>query len=415
MRQSELFTKTQKAFPKDEVSANARLLIRAGYIEKLMAGVFSMLPLGFRVRENIIRIIREEMNATGAREIIMPALHPKSVWETTGRWDEMKSVMYRFGEGERAYGLGPTHEEIIAPIVQKHVNSYLDLPIALYQIQVKFRNEERPKSGLLRGREFTMKDLYSFHTNEESLNVFYDRVKEAYRDIFKRVGLGDTTYLTFASGGSFSQYSHEFQTVSDVGEDTIYLCKACSVAVNHEIITEQKTCPECDSNDLVKKNAIEVGNIFKLGTRFSEPVGLMYRDTDGTQKPVIMASYGIGVERLMGAIVETYHDDAGLIWPQAVAPFITHLLIIGEQTGTLKKFADTAYQSMIDADIEVLYDDRTDVSAGEKFADADLLGLPWRLVVSSSTLAEDKIEVKKRTEKEKKLIARKELPKYITK
>ncbi len=406
MRRSELFFKTQKEFPKDEVAANARFLIRANFIEKLMAGVYSFLPLGFRVREKVMGIIREEMDAIGGNEMMMPALHPKSVWEVTGRWEGMSSVMYQFSDkGGREIGLGPTHEEVVAQIAKGLVSSYLDLPILLYQIQAKFRDEERPKSGLLRGREFTMKDLYSFHTDKKSLEEFYESCKEAYLKIFTRCGL--KAVVTEASGGDFTkEYSHEFMVEADVGEDEMFLCRLCNFARNTEISNYKKkeACPQCKEGVLERVNSIEVGNIFKLGTKFSEPVGLSYCDAGGKSKPVVMGSYGIGVERLIGTIVEVYHDQNGILWPESVAPFRVHLLSIGEVTDELRGVADKLYGQLSEAGIEVLYDDREDVAAGEKFFDSDLVGIPWRVVVSGKTLAHGKAELKGRDSEEVELI-----------
>ena len=409
MRQSKLFLKTQREAPRDETAANAQLLIRANFIHKLMAGVYSFLPLGFKVKEKIIRIIREEMDKLGA-EMIMPALHPKSVWEPTGRWKALSKVMYQFKDQTgREMGLGPTHEEVIAEIAKHVITSYQDLPIAVYQIQTKFRSEERPKSGLLRGREFTMKDLYSFHADDVSLEEFYDRVKESYQTVFKRCHL--KSYVTEASGGDFSKYSHEFMVESPAGEDEILLCRLCGWAQNKEI-AEGKAggrCPKCGKGVLEKGSSIEVGNIFKLGTRFSEPVGLVFKDSRGATHQVIMASYGIGVERLIGTIVEEHHDERGIIWPESVAPARVHLLLIGEAAPALIKFTDRVYDDLVKAGVEVLYDDREGVSPGEKFADADLIGLPWRAVVSTKTVAADKVELKRRAETETTLVKPKEI------
>lgn len=409
MRQSKLFLKTQREAPKDETAANAQLLIRANFIHKLMAGVYSLLPLGFKVKEKIIRIIREEMDKLGA-EMIMPALHPKSVWEPTGRWETLSRVMYQFkDQAGREMGLGPTHEEVIAEIAKHVITSYQDLPLAVYQIQTKFRSEERPKSGLLRGREFTMKDLYSFHADQASLEEFYDRVKMSYFTIFKRCGL--TSYITEASGGDFSKYSHEFMVESPGGEDEILLCRLCGWAQNKEI-AEGKAggrCPKCGKGVLEKVSSIEVGNIFKLGTRFSEPVDLVFKDSRGATRPVVMASYGIGVERLIGTIVEVHHDERGIIWPESVAPARVHLLLIGEAAPALTKFSDRVYDDLVKAGVEVLYDDREGVSPGEKFADADLIGIPWRAVVSAKTVAADKVELKRRSEAETTLVKPKDI------
>jgi len=407
MRQSTLFLRTQREAPRDETAVNAKLLIRGNFIHKLMAGVYSMLPLGFRVREKIIGVIRDEMNRLGA-EMIMPALHPRDVWEVTGRWEGMEKVMYQFKDHSgREVGLGPTHEEVIAAIAAQVIASYQDLPRAVYQIQTKFRDEERPKSGLLRGREFTMKDLYSFHADAASLERFYEEAKEAYRAVFRRLGL--SAHLTEASGGDFSKYSHEFMVEAEAGEDTVVLCRLCGFAKNAEIAEGARgACPKCGDGALEATPAIEVGNIFKLGTRFSEPAELTFRDEKGAQHPVIMASYGIGVERLMGTIAEVHHDERGLVWPEAAAPFAVHLLVIssGEE---VRSFSDMTYQKLTEGGTEVLYDDRENVSAGEKFADADLIGIPWRVVVSERTVASEKVEVKRRSETEPKLMKLSEL------
>lgn len=406
MKLSQLFLKTQKEFPKDETALNAKLLIKGNFIDKLMAGVFSILPLGFRITSKIKNIIREELNALGAEEVFLPALHPRSSWDVTGRWQVMSEIMYQFKDHSgRELGLGPTHEEIVSAVAAKVINSYKDLPRFIYQIQTKFRDEARAKSGLLRSREFTMKDLYSFHADVDSLNEFYEKAKEAYLKIFKRCGLD--AILTEASGGAFSKYSHEFMVAADVGEDEINFCSSCRWAQNLEI-AEDKTskCPNC--GDVIKRiKAIEVGNIFKLGTKFSEPVGLLYKDSDGESKPVIMGSYGIGIERLMGTIVETHNDENGIIWPESVAPFAVQLVCLGEA----KKLADKVYDDLIKAGIEVLYDDREGLSAGEKLKDADLLGMPWRFVVSEKTGSG--VEAKKRSEKTAKVLSVKEAIKLL--
>lgn len=412
MRQSELFTRTRKEAPKDEVSTNARLLVRAGFADKLMAGVYTLLPLGMRVYRKIEDIIRREMDAVGGQEILMPSLQPKANWEKTGRWktyDSLFRFMSYYTKGE--YALGPTHEEVVVPLVQAQNLSYKDFPVSVYQIQTKFRDEARAKSGLLRGREFSMKDLYSFHTNEKDLDSYYEKVKNSYFKIFREVGLGGVTYLTFASGGSFSKYSHEFQTLSDAGEDIIYLCSKCKVAVNKEIIGEQKGCPECGQKKLTEEKAVEIGNIFKLKTKYSSAFGLKFKDEKGKEGDVIMGCYGIGLTRLLGAIVEVHHDEKGIVWPESVAPFQVHLARLGQDAKVLE-FADDVYRKLVAKDVEVLYDDR-DVSAGEKFADADLIGISYRVVVSSKTLEKKKVEVKKRGEKGEKLMNIEEVIKVI--
>jgi len=412
MLQSQLFTKTKKEAPKDEEAVNAQLLIRAGFIDKVMAGVYTFLPLGFRVLKKIENIIREEMVKIGGQEILMPTLQPKVNWEKTGRWQNYDSLFKLISAtSKNEYVIGPTHEEIVSPLVKNFIFSYKDLPLYVFQIQNKFRDEKRAKSGLLRGREFLMKDLYSFHADEKDLDKYYEKVKAAYFNIFNRVGLKNSTLLTFASGGTFSKYSHEFQTISETGEDTIYICEKCRVAINKEIIEDETSCPECGNKKLKEEKAIEVGNIFKLKTKYSTPFDLKYRDEKGKEKEVIMGCYGIGLGRLMGTIVEIFHDAKGIIWPESIAPFAVHLLKIKNQKSKIKNNADDVYATLQKAGIEILYDDRADVSAGEKFAEADLIGLPYRLVISEKT--GEKIEVKKRNENDAKLVSETELIKLL--
>jgi prolyl-tRNA synthetase len=405
MRQSELFTKTRKEAPSEEVSKNAQLLIRAGYVDKLMAGVYTYLPLGLRVLKNIEGVIREEMNKAGGQEIVMPALQPKENWDRTGRWEMYQDVFYKT---DSLYGgtsaLGPTHEEVVTPLVQQFVSSYRDLPVAVYQFQDKFRQEKRAKSGLLRGREFIMKDLYSFHASQDDFEMYYDILKKSYLEIFKRCGIGHQTYLTYASGGTFSQYSHEFQTVTPAGEDTIYICDRCSVAINKEIKYEHAVCPECKADTFKEAKAIEVGNIFPLKTRFTDAFNFQYKDEKGELKPILMGCYGIGLGRVMGAIVEALGDDKGLVWPASIAPFRVHLLALaGKGPAAVAEVADKLYADLRNTGVQVLYDDR-DVSAGTKFADADLLGMPYRVVISEKTLAKGEVEVKIRATGEVRMV-----------
>ncbi|MEK7125241.1 MAG: aminoacyl--tRNA ligase-related protein [Patescibacteria group bacterium] len=397
MKLSQLFTKTLRDAPTDETAINAQLLLRGGFISKVMAGVYEYLPLGFRVLDKIQRIIREEMNATGAQELFLSVFQNKETWQATGRWESAKEVMYRFQDDSgRAYGLGFTHEEPLTSTAKHFIGSYKDLPRAVYQIQTKFRNEPRAKSGLLRGREFLMKDLYSFHTDQEDLDGYYEKVAAAYLRIFDRAGV--KAIRTLASGGLFSKFSDEFQVLAPVGEDTIYVNEKENRAVNQEVHTEEFLKDlGWNRSDLKEQRAIEVGNIFKLGTRFSEALGLLYTDKDGNKQPVVMASYGIGPGRLMATIVETSHDENGIVWPESIAPFRVHLIALpgGEEK------ADELYKQLGD---EVLYDDRTDKTAGEKFADADLLGCPIRIVVSKKTLSQDSVEMKMRSADEEKLV-----------
>ncbi len=398
MRYSVLFGKTTKSVPSDAESRNAELLTQGGFMAKQMAGVYNYLPLGLRVLTKIQNIIREELNAIGAQEILMPALTQEESYVKTGR-DTMEVLFHTLGAGDTKMVLNPTHEEIVTPLVQKYVFSYNDLPLAVYQIQNKFRNEARAKSGLLRGREFNMKDLYSFHTSVADLEAYYEKVRGAYFKIYDRLGLGESTVLTYASGGTFSRYSHEFQTLSEVGEDTIYLCEKCRMAVNKEIIDEHNYCPKCNNVDLVEKRAIEVGNIFKLHQRYSSAFEFSFADAEDKKQVVEMGCYGIGPSRIMGTIVEIFNDPKGIMWPAAVAPYQVHLVVLGADAEVLSA-AEQLYNQLRERKIEVLYDDRTTVSAGAKFADADLIGIPTRVVVSAKAMAKGGVEVKRRESSE---------------
>ena len=406
MLQSQLFTKVIKEAPKDEVSFNAQALIRAGFIDKLSAGVYTFLPLGLRVLQKIGQIIREEMDKIGGQELLMPVLIPKENWEQTGRWESFDVLFKLKGVDDKEFALGATHEEVVTPLMKKFIFSYRDLPAAPYQIQTKFRSELRAKSGIMRGREFLMKDMYSFHTADGDLERFYEVVKHSYFKIFKRCGLEEITYLTYASGGSFSKYSHEFQALSAAGEDTIHICEKCRVAINQEIIAEQTQCPICGRKDFRAERAVEVGNIFKLANRFSAPFKLQYLDQAGEKNDVVMGCYGLGLTRLMGTVVEISHDERGIIWPEEIAPFKVHLLLLGgkESWAENKSRAEKLYEKLQAEGVEVLYDDRADMGAGEKFAEADLIGCPIRIVVSDKTLKEDAAEVKKRNDKEVKMV-----------
>ena len=443
MRQSQIFTKTSTEAPKDERSINAQLLIRAGFVDKLMAGVYSYLPFGLRVLKKIENIIREEMNKIGGQEALFPALHPKENWQRTGRWQypEMFKIKSRAGKD---FSLGWTHEEVITPLVRKFVKSYKDLPLAVYQIQDKFRDELRAKSGLLRGVEFIMKDLYSFHKDEKDLDRYYEKVKKSYFQILKRCDLEKQTFLTLASGGTFSKYSHEFQAITPYGEDEIYVCTKCRVAVNREIIREHPFCPQCHSKNLELRRAIEMGNIFKLQDKYTKAFDFRLRDKQGKEKSILMGCYGIGLSRLMGAIVEVHHDEKGIRWPKEVSPFQVHLIQLAElrsssqrrdgrrnlfqrasrasanastigDTSKIKKAAEKIYQYLQKSGIEVLYDDREDKRPGEKFADADLIGIPIRIVVSERTLKRNLVELKRRGGREIKLIKTKLLNSHISK
>jgi prolyl-tRNA synthetase len=410
MRQSLLFSKTKRESPKDEKFENAKLLIRAGFIDKLSAGIYNFLPLGTLVLKKIENIIREEMLAIGAQEILMPALHPKENWKITKRWDEMEEI-FKLKAGEKEFALGPTHEEVITPLVKKFVKSYRDLPFYLFQIQDKFRNEKRVKSGLLRQREFLMKDLYSFHESKEDLDRYYEEVKKAYFRIFDRVEIGKKTHLTYASGGTFSKFSHEFQTECQAGEDTIFVCKNCNQAINKEIKRKLKNCPNCGEKYFEIKRAIEVANIFKLGEKFSRPFDLSFLDRDGKKKFVQMGCYGIGLGRLMGTVVEIFHDRKGIIWPKEISPFQVHLISIGKSK-EIKEKAEMIYNQLIKEKISILYDDR-EKSPGEKFFDCDLIGIPLRMVISEKTLKRNCLEFKERKRGKIKLVKISRIKKFI--
>lgn len=400
MKYSQLFGKTKREAPKDEVSTNAKLLIRGGFIAKEVAGVYNFSPLGLRALDKIANIVREEMNAAGGQELLLSALQNKENWQKTGRWTGFDALFQVKSRYKNEYALGPTHEEVLVPLVAQYVNSYRDLPLYLYQIQVKFRDEPRAKSGLLRGREFPMKDLYSFHTDEADLMKYYDRMKKAYALVFKRCGLD--AIETRAAGGTFSKFSDEYQVISDAGEDEIVYCQKRDFAENTEI-SEKKAgdnCPVCKSK-LVKAKSIEVGNIFPLKDKFSKLLNLTFKDKAGHDQYVEMGCYGIGISRLMGTIVEVHNDEKGIIWPASVSPYDVHLVHV-EDPGT-EPWAKETYDKLTKAGVDVLWDDRL-VSAGEKFADADLIGIPIRLVVSKKT-GKGKVEWKVRKEEKSELMA----------
>jgi len=394
MRQSQLFTKTRKDAPADEVSKNAQLLIRAGYVHKEMAGVYAYLPLGLRVVEKIKQIVREEMEKIGAQEIIMTSLQRKELWEKTKRWDDkvvdvwFKSQLKAGGE----VGFGWSHEEPIAEMMKNYLSSFRDLPTVVYQFQTKLRNELRAKSGIMRGREFVMKDAYSFAKGEEDHTKFYDECSDAYMRIFTRAGIGEDTFVTFASGGAFTKFSHEFQTICDSGEDTIYINRDKKIAINEEVLNDE-TLKDLGltRDELEEVKTAEVGNIFNFGTQKSEELGLYYKNEKSENIPVWMGSYGIGVTRLMGLLVEKFADDKGIVWPESVAPFQVHLIEISNDNKDVVADAQELYRELTEAGVEVLWDDR-DARAGEKFADSDLIGIPLRVVVSEKTLAAGKYE-----------------------
>ena len=410
MKQSEYRITTLKETPKDADNISSTLLLRGGFIDKLAAGVYSFLPLGYKVLDKIANIIRKEMNENGGQEILMPSLIPQELWEETKRWDTMDPPLFTVSDRhERKYGLGSTHEEVIVDLMRTKVSSYQDLPFMLYQIQNKFRNEMRSTGGLLRVREFWMKDAYSFHTDEKDLDRYYEIMKKAYVNIFSSMGL-ETRIMEASSGSIGGKISNEFAVLTPTGEDTVVFCTLCDWAANVEVAEDVKRCPVCEA-EITREKGIEVGHIFKLGTKYSEPMNFNYTAKDGSKKPVFMGCYGIGVGRLMATAVEASHDNKGIIWQEAISPFEVHLMSLGSDD-KVKKAADKVYNDLIKKGIDVLYDDR-DESAGTKFADADLIGISKRVVVSEKTLKEDSVGLKKRGEKEEILIKIKELVKKL--
>lgn len=414
MKITDIFVRPTKNVPADEQAINAKLLIQAGYVHKEMAGVYAYLPLGLMVLENIKKIVREEMNAIGGNELIMTSLQKKELWEKTDRWsDENVDVWFKSElKNGTEVGFGWSHEEPITEMMKNYVSSYRDLPLYVYQFQTKLRNELRAKSGIMRGREFVMKDLYSYSLSEEEHEKFYQKAIDAYMRIFERVGLGDSTYFTYASGGAFTQFSHEFQTECSAGEDTIMLDRKSKLGINEEILSDKMIKElKLEADHLEKIRTAEVGNIFSFGSKKCEQLGLEYTDKDGTRRPVILGSYGIGITRLMGVIVEKFADSKGLVWPKSIAPFTVYLAVIGEDK-EVQKEAKKLYDFLQKNGVSVLYDDR-DLRAGEKFATSEMLGIPYRLVISEKTIKDKKIEVKKRTNIEAELVSEEHLEKIL--
>ncbi len=405
MRQSQLFTKTRKEAPSDEVAKNAQLLIRAGYVYKVMAGVYAYTPLGLRVLENIKRIVREEMDAIGGQELIMSSLQKKSTWEETGRWDDdVVDVWFKSKlKDDTEVGFGWSHEEAVIEMIKQHLSSYKDLPINAYQFQTKLRNELRAKSGIIRGREFIMKDMYSCSIDSEQHEAFYEATIQAYKKIYNRIGIGEDTYMTFASGSAFTKFSHEFQTICDAGEDTVFLHCGKNIAINEEVLNDQTLADLGIARDeLEAVKTVEVGNIFNFGIQKSEDTDFTFTNDKGEKQYVHLGSYGIGITRVMGVVVEKFSDDKGIVWPESIAPFKVHLVALGEN---IPAEAEQVYTELTAAGIEVLFDDRTGVMPGEKFADADLIGIPHRIVVSERSLKNGGAEYKSRTSTESEIVA----------
>ncbi len=404
MKQSILFYKAEKEAPKEADTVSHKLLLRGGFVDQLISGVYSFLPLGLLVSKKICNVIREEMNAIGGQELFLPTLQPKSIWEQTDRWEHMDPPLFKLKDRhEKELALGPTHEEVITQLAAKKISSYRDLPLYLYQIQTKFRNEMRFSGGLLRTREFMMKDLYSFHTDMQDFQEYYKKVANTYFKIFKRCGL--ESIMVEASGLGFTNdFTHEFQVLSEAGEDTIIYCPKCEFARNKEIaeLKEGDKCPDC-SRFLKIARGIEIGNIFPLGEKYAKAFNLYFLDKDGQKKLVIMGCYGIGIGRLMAAVIEKNHDEDGMIWPKEIAPFAVHLLSFDHENAKVRKVSDRIYQDLQKAGIEVLYDDRIKVSPGQKLAESDLIGIPVRLIVSEKNIGKNKVGLKYRDKKTESL------------
>lgn len=414
-RLSQLFTKTSKTAPADEVAKNAQLLIRAGFVHKEMAGVYAYLPLGIKVLENIKQIVREEMDAIGGQELIMTGLQRKEVWETTGRWDDKVVDVWfksKLQDGTEV-GFGWSHEEPIVEMLKRYIESYKDLPVSVYQFQTKLRNELRAKSGIMRGREFVMKDMYSCNVDADAHEKFYQSCIDAYKRVYDRLGIGDDTYVTFASGGAFTQFSHEFQTICEAGEDIIYLHREKNIALNEEVMDEENLARlGVKREELEKVKTAEVGNIFNFGTQKSEDMDFAFTNEQGEREYVHLGSYGIGITRVAGVIAEKFSDEKGLVWPESIAPAKVYLARLGEDKAVVDA-ADTLYNRLQESGVDILYDDR-DLRAGEKFADADLMGIPYRVVISAKTVAADAYELKARTSNEPQLLTPEQVVEKLT-
>lgn len=404
MRYTKLFAQTRKIAPADADTINHKLLVQAGFVRQVMAGVYTYLPLGMKVLNKISQVVREEMNAVDSQEVLMPVMHPSNLWKQTGGWDSIDVLFKVKSRTGRDYALAQSHEETVTPLAKEFINSYKDLPLSIYHIQWKFRDELRSKSGILRGREFLMKDMYSWHATQDDFDSYYKKVKDAYLRIYKRLGLD--AKVTEASGGAFTEkVSYEFEVITDAGEANVLHCSNCEFCVNFDDITKHKKgddCPKCKQDKLKSAKAAEVGNVFDLGQKYTKAFELKFTDTDGKKKYPIMGCYGIGISRTMGVLVEKFHDERGMMWPTGVAPYQIQLVSLNTDKESVVKRTDEVYEQLMNARIEVLYDDREDVGAGQKLADADLIGNPVRIVVSAKT--GDKLEMKMRSEKEAKLV-----------
>lgn len=405
MKYTKMFVKTLKSAPSNADTANHRLLVQAGFVRQVMAGVYTYLPLGLRVLNKISQIVREEMDNIGGQEVLMPMLHPSALWKQTGGWDKVDVLFKIKSRTDREYALAQSNEETVTPLAKEWIHSAKDMPLSIYHINWKFRDELRSKSGIMRGREFLMKDMYSFHSDQADFDTFYAKAKEAYLKVYTRLGL--VAKVTEASGGAFTEkVSYEFEVLTDAGEAPILYCSKCDYCVNVDDIKTYKEgddCPICKNDKLKSAMASEVGNVFDLGTKYTKAFDLTITDAKGDKQYPIMGCYGIGISRTMGVIVEKFNDERGILWPASIAPFTVHLVSLNTNDEAVIKRADEVYELLTKAGVEVLYDERTEVGAGQKLGEADMIGCPIRAVVSSKT--GEQIEVKLRNEKEAKLMS----------
>jgi prolyl-tRNA synthetase len=421
MKYSQMFAKTLKTAPSTADTANHRLLVQAGFVRQVMAGVYTYLPLGLRVLNKISKIVREEMDPIGGQEVLMPMLHPSALWKQTGGWDKIDVLFKIKSRTGKDYAMSQSNEETVTPLAKEWIHSAKDMPLAIYHINWKFRDELRSKSGIMRGREFLMKDMYSFHATQDDFDKFYAKAKVAYMNVYKRLGL--VAKATEASGGAFTEkVSYEFEVLTDAGEAPVLYCDKCDYCVNVDDIKTYKLgdeCPICKKDKLKSAMASEVGNVFDLGQKYSKAFDLTFIDESGEKKYPIMGCYGIGISRTMGVIVEKFNDERGIMWPASIAPYTVHLVSLNTNDESVIKRADEIYELLTKAGVEVLYDERTEVGAGQKLGEADMIGCPVRAVISSKTLlrsselragtAGEQVEVKMRNEKDAKLVSVEEL------
>jgi prolyl-tRNA synthetase len=401
---SKIFIPTLKEAPQEAEVTSHNLMLRAGMIRKVASGIYTWLPLGLKVLKNIENIVRDEMNASGAQEVLMPMVQPKELWLETKRWEKMGPELLRFKDRhERDFCLGPTHEEVITDLVRLNIKSYKELPINLYQIQTKFRDEIRPRYGVMRGREFLMKDSYSFGIDEKFLQDSYELMRKTYKNILEKIGL-DYKIVKADSGAIGGDVSEEFHVLAENGEDTIAVSDSSEYAINTEVLLKNNKSidslegqPSPDGNGLIQiKKGIEVGHIFQLGKVYSENMKATVLSNQGNAETLFMGCYGIGVSRLVAAAIEQNNDDKGIVWPDAIAPFHINIISIGyEKNKLIKETSHKIYQDLSKMGYEILLDDR-DLGYGSKIKDSELLGIPLNIVIGNKFVKEDLVEIQTR-------------------